>query len=177
MGAYSDRLNALNVSATSPDQTVLVKLSRGGGIKVSLNDRITECHTESSLSDEIECAIQGAFDGYDHAVNVINAEFQSEKTTLPETMPSVRKKAFDEAVEAIHIRAVSPRKFVTVDWQGKLGIVMLIDEGTLRKLDYQALESEINTPIGALVTVRSKRIWALHRVIYQPKHFTYKRKA
>lgn len=176
MGAYSERLNALSVNAMSPDGTVRVKLTREGGIKVSLEDHLAERHSESSLSEEIERAIDGAFDGYDRAVSAINADFQGTKTTSPEMTPTGRKKAFIEAVNAIHLRAVSPREFVSVDWQGQLGIVLLIEGGALNQLDRQGLESEINTPIGALATVRTRRIWALHRAIYQPKHFISNRK-
>jgi hypothetical protein len=172
MGLVRDRLATLSIDAQSPDGTINVSLSRAGGIKVALGQRIADQHTEESFEEQLEEALMAVLAGYEEATELIRSEARGGNPPADAASPfGKRRDAVKTAVEELQVKVTSPRGFVAIEWVGRDDIVVALRAGTLHKLDNEALTQEINSTIKMLGRERAIKAMSIHKQVYQYDRF------
>ena len=163
MGAIRDRIQQMNIQATSSDETVHARLSTGRGIEVSFEPWVLEEYDEQTLAHEIEEALTSVVTG----AREYAEEIKTGRNSRPPEDRTSRENAVEKAISNIDITAESPRRLLTIDWMGEADFVVTFHAKAFDKLDHEALTRDVNATIFAVSHLRRQETIKIHRNNFQ----------
>ncbi|HZE37520.1 MAG TPA: hypothetical protein VE172_01805 [Stackebrandtia sp.] len=145
-----DRIQRINVVATSPDG--LVRARYGKGFVVEVDPRCASRHTDQTLAVQATKAVGGALKGYDLAIR--KALHGSEKTPAPEETDhdDSPRANFLRATRLIAVEATSTGSDITAGWHPDGGLTIALRPRTLDRLGTSNLSNELSAAVSTLLS-------------------------
>lgn len=167
MGAVTAWLNALELTAQSPDGTVRARVSGSRPVAVKLSPTAWQRHSENSLSGQVEAALQDLLVDYQETVTEWQFKGRDPLTLARSGDAFARRQlAFQRAVTEVVATGSSTAGYVDVEWRGTADVRIRIEGGTIRRLDRSQLTGEIESGLAAAGGARGRLILAASERIH-----------
>lgn len=149
-----DQLDTINVTATSPDRTVVAIMSTTpSGLRVQLNPVQLQASSDAHLAGQLKAALTGAVKAY-HKTCGLAVEYGGHSTSTED--PKLDE--FLTAAERIVVVGVSPWGAVRVKWRGDGDIDVRVREGTVGRFNAARLSVDVNGAIEDAMRLYSSQI-------------------
>lgn len=167
MGAVTEWLNAVELTAESPDGSVRARVAGSQPLAVKLSPNAWQRHSENSLSEQVESVVQDVLVAYQETVT--EWQFGGRDPVLLARAGDEfarRQLAFQRAVVEIVGTGSSTAKYVDVEWRGMADVRIRISIGAITRLSRSQLTGEIQSGIAAAGHDRSGQILAASERIH-----------
>lgn len=169
MGAIAEWFNALEFTAESPDGTVRARMAGTNPIAVKLSPTAWQRHSDSSLSTQVEAAVQDVLVAYQETVDERRYNGRDPVRLAQAGDDFARRQLeFQRAVTEIVAAGTSTAGYVEVEWRGMADVRIRIEGGTVRRLSRTQLTGEIQSAIAAAARARGGEILRISERIHGP---------
>ncbi|MFD0557727.1 hypothetical protein FB566_3013 [Stackebrandtia endophytica] len=161
MTSLRERIQRLDVEATSADEAVHARLSAGRGIEVTFDQSVLEDHDEESLGYQIEEVLSDVVQGAREFAASIRGGGASDTSRISE-----RDRLVNAAIDDIDLTVTSPRGLMVIDWLGQSGFVVTFHPQAFDKYDHASLTGDVNATVFAISHLRKRKTMEIHRNLY-----------